>query len=170
MKVCHAVDALPAPGPVPGIFLAGPTPRSREVESWRPRALEILDEQGWEGAVYVPEAEGGGWHGVYEEQVEWEWEGLARATCVLFWIPRDLATLPGFTTNVEFGFVSALRPETIVLGGPEGAPKLRYLQTLARGQARFRAAFGLGPLGLDVPQATSLENALYLARRTAATW
>lgn len=35
------------------IFLAGPTPRSKEVQSWRPEALRILKNLGYDGQVYV---------------------------------------------------------------------------------------------------------------------
>ncbi len=37
------------------IFLAGPTPRNKEVKSWRGEALEILQRLGFDGVVYVPE-------------------------------------------------------------------------------------------------------------------
>ena len=49
---------------------------------------------------------------------------------VVFWVPRDLDTMPGFTTNVEFG-LSVASGKHIVLGYPEGAPKMSYLRTLA---------------------------------------
>lgn len=169
MKVIYAVQPLPYPGLVPdSIFLAGPTPRTDDVPSWRPEALDLLKEQGFEGTVFVPEAEGGGWHGIYDEQVEWEWEALARAACVLFWIPRDLSTMPAFTSNVEFGFIIAFRPQAVVLGAPDGAPKLRYLQTLAREQRLFRGAFGRAGTATHIPQATTLEQALRLAQKTAS--
>lgn len=37
------------------IFLAGPTPRTREFLGWRPQAIEILKNLGFDGAVYSPE-------------------------------------------------------------------------------------------------------------------
>lgn len=111
------------------IFLAGPTPREASVPSWRPQALEMLRAAGYTGAVLVPEDPLGGMHGDYREQIAWEWAGLDRADCILFWVPRELATMPAFTTNVEFGhWVSRA---CLVLGSPEGAPKMRYLQELA---------------------------------------
>lgn len=112
------------------IFLAGPTPRRPEVPSWRPRALELLRAAGYGGAVLVPEDEQGGMHGDYREQVAWEWAGLDRADCILFWIPRELTDMPAFTTNVEFGHWVAR--SCLVLGSPDGAPKMRYLQELAQ--------------------------------------
>ena len=39
----------------PSLFLAGPTPRSSEVLSWRPQALEVLRGLGFPGTVLVPE-------------------------------------------------------------------------------------------------------------------
>ena len=39
------------------IFLAGPTPRSKEVKSWRPEAIRLLKEKGFDGVVFVPEFE-----------------------------------------------------------------------------------------------------------------
>ncbi|GAA2388930.1 hypothetical protein Cme02nite_71470 [Catellatospora methionotrophica] len=48
----------------------------------------------------------------------------------MFWVPRDLATLPGFTTNVEWGrWESSGR---VVLGAPADAPGMRYLAHYAR--------------------------------------
>jgi hypothetical protein len=37
------------------IFLAGPTPRTPGIISWRKEACEILEELGFNGIVYVPE-------------------------------------------------------------------------------------------------------------------
>lgn len=168
MQVLYAVQPLPAVDVLPNsIFLAGPTPRADDVSSWRPGALALLEAQGFDGTVFVPEAEGGGWHGIYDEQVRWEWDALGRAACVLFWIPRELSKMPGFTTNVEFGFLAAFRPEAIVLAAPEGAPKLRYLQAIAREQERFRAAFGGNGTGMRIPKVTSLEAGLQLAQQIA---
>src|SRR5262245_28260250 len=88
----------------PALFLAGPTPRSRAVPSWRPDALRILRELLFPGTVFVPENSGeDGLSPAYEEQVLWEWACLEWADAIAFWVPRDLGTLPGFTTNVEFG-------------------------------------------------------------------
>ena len=38
----------------PSIFLAGPTPRTSGVASWRPEALDLLREVGFGGTVLVP--------------------------------------------------------------------------------------------------------------------
>ncbi|MEY9926466.1 hypothetical protein ABH926_001088 [Catenulispora sp. GP43] len=120
----------------PSVFLAGPTPRSEAVASWRPQAIHALD-RAWKKPdtlhVLVPENPGGLRETEYEDQIEWEWEGLDRASAILFWIPRDLRTLPGFTTNVEFGLVA--RSGRAVLGCPPDCPnpeRNRYLVRLAR--------------------------------------
>ena len=39
----------------PSIFLAGPSPRSSGVPSWRPQALDLLRALGFSGTVLVPE-------------------------------------------------------------------------------------------------------------------
>jgi hypothetical protein len=64
----------------------------------------------------------------YLDQVEWEFAGLEQANALLFWVPRDLDDLPGFTTNVEFGrYVGSGR---MIYGRPEGRPHNRYLDWL----------------------------------------
>lgn len=111
------------------IFLAGPTPRSTEVKSWRPQALEILEQLEFDGDVFVPEF-GSGKHGdlEYAHIIDWELEHLGKATVVCFWIPRNLDTMPAFTTNVEFGY--HLQNGNVVYGRPNDAPKNRYLDYL----------------------------------------
>jgi hypothetical protein len=130
MRVVYARQQCPAE-PGPSLFLAGPTPRSRDVASWRPTALSLLREASFAGTVFVPEdSEEGGLPATYaDEQVHWEWTCLERAARIVFWVPRDLKTLPGFTTNVEFGLYC--RSGKALLGFPRGAPKMRYLQLLA---------------------------------------
>lgn len=124
MNVVYALQDLPR-----SIFLAGPTPRDPLVGSWRPEALEILERLGFTGSVFVPESEDWLAHDNYDRQIEWEWEGLDRASTIVFWIPRDLVTMPAFTTNVEFGYMVASKK--ILLGYPPGARKTNYLKALA---------------------------------------
>lgn len=149
MKVVHVPQELPEAEEgysgrmvVPNsIFLAGPTPRGPEATSWRPEALEILRDWGFTGYAFVPETEDWGWSGDYQRQVEWEWDALGRAQRVLFWVPRDLETMPAFTTNIEFGMLVGLRNDSVILGFPKGAPKTRYLESVANNYARFAQAF-----------------------------
>jgi hypothetical protein len=96
------------PLPVGSLFLAGPTPRKHtKLPSWRPEALRILSEIfEFKGDVYVPEPASFKPYDDFdaEVQVAWEWTGISCATVVPFWIPRDLQDMPGFTSNVEFGY------------------------------------------------------------------
>ncbi|WP_275408157.1 nucleoside 2-deoxyribosyltransferase domain-containing protein [Streptomyces sp. SID7909] len=106
------------------LILAGPTPRlSRPVDSWRPTAIAELDTQ-WDSdvplTVFSPESRDSIRAAHYDDQVGWETEAREQADVVLYWIPRDLETLPGFTTNVEFGLDIAQR--NIVLGCPPDCP------------------------------------------------
>jgi len=124
VKVVYAGD--PTLGN-PSVFLAGPTPKDENTLSWRPEAVNILEGLGFEGYVYVPEPkEGhmGKWPG-YEDQCEWEQVHLDNATCVLFWVPRDMTSMLALTTNVEFGLYA--RSGKVVLGYPPGAPHNRYM-------------------------------------------
>ena len=74
--------------------------------------------------VFVPEPRGG--HSDdYAGQIEWEERCLHLADVVVFWVPRDLETLPGFTTNVEWGMWHD--SGRVVFGAPPGAPKNGYL-------------------------------------------
>jgi len=148
MNIHYAQQDLPK-----SIFLAGPTPRSKDVASWRPQACELLKQLGFTGTVLVPELASGAVHDSYDHQIHWEWEALNMATVVVFWVPRDLETLPAFTTNVEFGALIA--SGKVVFGFPEGAPKMRYLEELA---ARY-----------GVPTYPTLPDTLMAAvRRTQA--
>lgn len=121
----------------PSVFLAGPTPdKSTPVPSWRPAALEALSAR-WAGkeplAAISPESRNGQRANRYEQQVDWETDARAAATAILFWIPRDLKTMPGMTTNVEFGLDVATG--RAVLGCPPDCPnpeRNRYLIYVAR--------------------------------------
>lgn len=117
------------------IFLAGPS-HTDPAQSWRPRAIELLEEHWLNGPVLnviSPESRGGVRAQSYLDQVRWENMARACADVVMFWIPRDLEHLPGFTTNVEFGMdVVAGRA---VLGCPVDCPnpeRNRYLIAVAK--------------------------------------
>lgn len=109
------------------IFLAGPSPRTKDGPNWRPKAIEILEELGYKGVVFDPT-----WREEpasdfdYDKQVEWERKSLNSSDIIVFWVPRDLKKLPGFTTNVEFGLW--VKSGKVVLGSPPGAEKMSYLE------------------------------------------
>ncbi len=130
MEVIYAREELPEYLPN-SLFLVGPTPRSELVPSWRPEALRLLGERAFTGTVLVPEerpdADGTvRYKGDYNDQVAWETEGLEKAAAILTWVPRDLETMPAFTTNVEFGMW--LNSGKMVFGAPLEAPKNTYLR------------------------------------------
>lgn len=143
MQVIYAREPLPTTVSRT-IFLAGPTPRSAEVASWRPEALKLLES--FDGQVFVPESRDGQYEAEYDSQVSWETEALNRADVILFWVPRDLETMPAFTTNVEFGLWCA--SGKVVLGAPPEAPKNRFLE------------YHAGQAGLSM--ATTLEETIRL--------
>lgn len=112
------------------IFLAGPSPRQSHHSNWRLDALEILEREQFAGDVFLPLSREMQLTQSLEGQIEWELDCLARASVIAFWIPRDLQTLPGFTTNVEFGMY--IQSGKIVLGFPKKAPQMLYLERLAQ--------------------------------------
>jgi hypothetical protein len=126
---------------------------------WRPEALSILEE------LNIAENAGCRLSEEHEEaQVAWEWEALNLATVVVFWVPRDLEHMPAMTTNVEFGLLAASRKA--IFGYPHDAPKMLYLERLARrysmpifgdlretlteAVAATRRPFGMSPMGLGL--------------------
>ena len=110
------------------IFLAGPTPRSNDVKSWRKYACEILNRNGFDGVVYVPEYSTDKPKTDYVDQAEWERDALINSSVIAFWIPRNIKDMPGFTTNVEFGYY--LHTGKVIYGRPNNASKIKYLDWL----------------------------------------
>ena len=112
------------------IYLAGPSPRSKDALNWRNEALSILNSLKYDGIVFIPLPRNNEIPKDYDAQAKWEQEAMDRSDVILFWIPRDLQQLPGFSTNVEFG--QKLKNKNIVLGYPQEAPKMRFLDYLAK--------------------------------------
>ncbi len=110
------------------IFLAGPTPRGENVDSWRTGACKTLEQIGFDGVVYVPENSTWKPKEDYVDQAMWERIALTNATVILFWIPRKLPDMAAFTTNVEFGYW--LHSGKVIYGRPNDASKIKYLDWL----------------------------------------
>lgn len=124
-NIIYAKEPLTTEARKLSIFLAGPTPRAPTayISSWRPEAIKHLRRL-FQGVILSPEPRDGVWHGEYDDQVEWEAEAMDAATCIAFWIPRKLDTMPGFTTNDEWGYYKA--SGKVVLGTPPEAEKVKY--------------------------------------------
>lgn len=118
------------------LFLAGPThriiPNVVNPMSWRKEAIVILRRLRFEGEVFVPEFKFDILPEKFtlKDQVEWECQALKKATVIMFWIPRNLVSLPAFTTNIEFG--EWMQSGKIVIGAPYTAEKNEYLQERCR--------------------------------------
>lgn len=111
------------------ISLCGPTPRNNKVISWRKEALDILQNIGYDGIVYVPELKNE--VQVFKtkyEQLSWERECYINSNVILFWIPRKFPTMLGLTTNVEFGYW--LKSKKCIYGRPDCAYRTDYLDWL----------------------------------------
>ena len=104
-------------------------PRNNKVTSWRKEALDILQNIGYDGIVYVPELKNE--IQVFKtkyEQVSWERECYINSNVILFWIPRKFPSMLGLTTNVEFGYW--LKSKKCIYGRPDGAYRTDYLDWL----------------------------------------
>lgn len=156
MKICYADKSQPATEDLNAIFLAGPTPRSSDVPSWRPEALQILETLGYDGTVFVPERSDWTTKFTYEHQTDWEYSNLLHSRVIAFWVPRNMETMPALTTNVEFGFWLARSPERVVYGRPENAANTRYLDWLYAKWVRLQ-------LWSDVAPSDSLQETMKLA-------
>jgi predicted NUDIX family NTP pyrophosphohydrolase len=143
MNVIYAKEPFPN-RVVKTLFLAGPTPRDNptldtQSRSWFPSALALLRTMNYDGHIFVPEPRDGQWSIDYEDQVEWEEEGLHRADAIVFWFARNLQTLPGFTANDEWG--AWRRSGKVFYGRPNSAELVRYQDhfALKQGINRFTA-------------------------------
>ncbi len=116
----------------PSIFLAGPTVRGNQphLTSWRFAAIEEFEKQGFKGELIVPEFtsktesdKGKAWIPL------WEFNGLKKADCIMFWIPRT-RELIALTTNMEFGYWQAREPQKMIYGRPDDAYRMAYLDIM----------------------------------------
>ena len=126
MNIIYAREDLPLKV-TKSVFLAGPTLRSGHPEdmySWREDAIKYFKELEFDGHIYIPEARDGKYSDHYVDQVEWEEKALNAADLIIFWVPRDLEYLPGFTTNDEWGHWKGFGKT--LFGAPKEAEKVRY--------------------------------------------
>ena len=114
------------------IFLAGPSPRKKNIHDWKKDALDIFCNLQYDGTIFIPvpknkfyeKTDDANW--TYDHQVDWECRARQISDLILFWIPRDIENeMPGFTTNIEFG--EDLYSGKILYGRPQNAEKCRYL-------------------------------------------
>jgi hypothetical protein len=131
MQLVYAKEPLTVEVRELSIFLAGPTPRSlslfasdRSTPSWRPDAIAVLERLRFPGHVLVPEPRDGTWSGEYTDQIEWEADAMDAASVIVFWLPRKLDTMQGFTTNDEWGYWKA--SGKVIFGAPLWAEKVTY--------------------------------------------
>jgi len=127
MNLIYATEPL-SDRNINSVFLVGPTPRSNDVKSWRPKAIEELKKVDFKGNVYIPESRSGEWKHSYLDQVEWEHNSLdccAKSGAILAWVPRELKNMPAFTTNVEFGMY--VFNDNLFYGRPNWSVKNNYL-------------------------------------------
>jgi len=116
----------------PSVFLAGPTVRGNQphLTSWRFEAIDEFKRQGFDGDLIVPE---------FTSKIEsdkgkewiplWEFNGLKKANCILFWIPRT-RELIALTTNMEFGYWQGREPQKMIYGRPDDAYRIGYLDIM----------------------------------------
>ena len=131
MTVVYALDPLPE-NIVQSIFCAGPTSRTTGGPSWRKEALQILEDAGYDGVVFVPEARA---ENPWDEknwtpQVEWERLCLDIADQIVFWVPSNMETLPALTTRCELG--RYVPHDKLVFGAPTEAVHVKYLQKMVK--------------------------------------
>lgn len=123
---------------LPKIFLAGPTKRDwyHDKDSWRYEACNLLDENGFNGYVFIPENDKKDTFDSSEEGLKsqhvWEWTCMNESDAIMFWIPRDIENdMPAFTTNVEFGYcLGSFLRKNVIYGRPDTAEKCEYLDDL----------------------------------------
>lgn len=113
------------------VFLAGPSPRTNLLPSWRPHMINIIRQEGYQGDIISPEKKK---HDFEEYDCEintaWEYQHMKIADKIIFWIPREMIAMPALTSNVEFG--EFLHSGKILLAYPPNAQNMIYLQVKAK--------------------------------------
>lgn len=122
------VDEEPPAAWSAAVYLCGPTPTDPQEPSWRPAAVAAL-RAGWSGegtlVLFVPEPSPGGCYPAYADQIAWEETAMRLSDVIAFWIPRDMARLPGLVSNIKWG--AWCGSGRAVLGSPPEAARMDYL-------------------------------------------
>ena len=112
---------------------------------------------GFDGVVYVPEYSTDKPKTDYVDQAEWERDALINSSVIAFWIPRNLKDMPGFTTNVEFGYY--LHTGKVIYGRPNNASKIKYLDWLYKVDTNMEPFDNIEELLLfSIKKANELDN------------
>ena len=118
------------------IFLAGPTPRTTAAESWRPEFIEILEQIGYDGVVFIPEYRDGPQKNLAKsEQIEWEHKCINACDALVFWVAREMRSdfeMLALTTNIEFGLF--LSTGKVFAGCPDGTQHIDYFKEISKDQ------------------------------------
>ena len=111
------------------IFLAGPTPRSKDVLSWRNEAIKLFLDNGFDGTLVIPEREDKPYYEKEDnyEEIKWDLKALMDSDVVMMWIPRGSDML-GLSSNVEFGYL--LNKGNMIYGRPNEAFRCELLDYL----------------------------------------
>lgn len=117
---------------LPSVFLAGPTVRGNQqhLTSWRFEAIGYFLKHKFDGNLIIPEFESRSESDQHRYDLPvWEFEGLRKCDCIMFWIPRT-RELIGLTTNHELGYWMGREREKVVYGRPNDAYRIAYLDTM----------------------------------------
>ena len=115
----------------PTVFLAGPTVRGNQphLTSWRNEAIDLFADHDQHVNLIIPEFPSKESDQMRYDLPEWEYYGLVRCHCILFWIPRT-KELIGLTTNHEHGYWMGREREKMVYGRPNDAYRMSYLDIM----------------------------------------
>ncbi len=131
MNLIFSDESLPTTQ-TSSIFLAGPSPRRREIKDWRTDAVTYLEKIGYTGTVFIPRFRAEFFNTTskgkfdYNNQIEWECNARAMSDKIVFWLARDIkGEMPAFVTNFELG--EDLHTGKVVYGRPITADKCSYM-------------------------------------------
>lgn len=130
MKIIKYETSINCSGPT--IFLAGCTVRGNQqhLVSWRFEAVNLFRKNKFDGTLVIPEFEDKTASDKYRYDLPlWEFEGLRKCDCVMFWIPRS-RELIGLTSNCEWGYWLAREREKVIYGRPDDAYRMAYLDIM----------------------------------------